>query len=86
MAVHLKHHHPLILGWDISGTVVKIGRDVTKFRIGASNGDDMNVIANLLKDELLVPHISHVYSFSEMDKAHNQAESGSTVGKVVVTV
>ena len=51
-----------------------------------SNGDDMNAIADLLKDGLLVSHISHVYSFSEMDKAHKQVESGTTVGKVVVTI
>jgi NADPH:quinone reductase-like Zn-dependent oxidoreductase len=51
-----------------------------------SSGDDMNMIADLLKDGLLVSHISHVYSFSEMDKAHVQVESGTTVGKVVVTI
>lgn len=34
LAEQLLHHHPLILGWDISGVVVQIGNTVTDFSIG----------------------------------------------------
>ncbi|MGQ8868256.1 NADP-dependent oxidoreductase [Myroides sp. TSA_177.3] len=34
LAEQLLQHHPLILGWDISGVVVQIGSDVTDFSIG----------------------------------------------------
>lgn len=49
-----------------------------------SNGDDMRSIASLLESGVLKPHISHVFSFDEVDKAHMQIETGHTVGKVVV--
>lgn len=44
MAEHLKHYDPLILGWDISGTVAEIGSDVSKFKIG----DDVFGLINFL--------------------------------------
>jgi len=56
------------------------------FMLVQSNGDDMNSIANLLDKEKLVPHISNVFSFEDMDKAHLQVETNRTVGKVVVTL
>jgi len=34
MAGHLKDYRPLILGWDISGEIVAVGTDVTKFKVG----------------------------------------------------
>ncbi len=36
MADHLKHNSPLILGWDISGTVADTGVKVSKFKKGDS--------------------------------------------------
>ena len=36
MANHLKHNIPLILGWDISGTVAETGTKVLKFKKGDS--------------------------------------------------
>ncbi|MEI2273573.1 NADP-dependent oxidoreductase [Sphingobacterium sp. ML3W] len=49
-----------------------------------SSGEDMCHIASLLKKGVLKPHISHVFDFDEMGKAHLQIESNRTVGKVVV--
>ncbi len=34
MAQHLKHHSPLILGWDISGIVTEAGGNVSDFKVG----------------------------------------------------
>ncbi len=49
-----------------------------------SSGRDMQYIASLLEKEIIKPHISHVFSFSEIGKAHEQIETGRTIGKVVV--
>lgn len=49
-----------------------------------SNSSDMEQIASLLETGVLKPHISQVFSFDEMAKAHWQIETGRTVGKVVV--
>lgn len=34
MADHLKNFEPLILGWDISGVITKIGSEVSEFKVG----------------------------------------------------
>lgn len=49
-----------------------------------SSGNDMRSIASLLESGVLKPHISHVFGFDEVGKAHMQIETGHTVGKVVV--
>lgn len=49
-----------------------------------SSGQDMRRIASLLEKEVLKPHVSYVFGFDEMAKAHLQIETGRTVGKIVV--
>ncbi len=49
-----------------------------------SGSHDMRYIASLLAKGFLKPHISHVFGFDEMAKAHLQIETRHTVGKVVV--
>lgn len=49
-----------------------------------SDGSDMKQIASLLEAGILKPYVSHVFEFEEMAKAHQQIETGRTVGKVVV--
>jgi NADPH:quinone reductase-like Zn-dependent oxidoreductase len=49
-----------------------------------SNGEDMQQIAALLQGGQLRSHISQVYNFPDLPKAHQQVESGKTRGKVVV--
>ncbi|MEM7037919.1 MAG: zinc-binding dehydrogenase, partial [Bacteroidota bacterium] len=56
------------------------------FHMVQSNGNDMNTIKGLLENGTLKPHVSKTFSFDEMQQAHEQLESGRTVGKVVVTV
>ncbi|MEM0939125.1 MAG: NADP-dependent oxidoreductase [Bacteroidota bacterium] len=57
-----------------------------QFHMVQSNGNDTQTIAGLLKNGAIKPHISKVFSFDEMRKAHEQLESGRTVGKVIVTL
>jgi NADPH:quinone reductase-like Zn-dependent oxidoreductase len=49
-----------------------------------SNGEDMKQIANLLEKGIIKPHVSAIYSFDEIGKAHQQIETGSTRGKVII--
>ncbi|BAP31139.1 alcohol dehydrogenase zinc-binding domain protein [Chryseobacterium sp. StRB126] len=49
-----------------------------------SSGRDMQKIASLLEKGIIKPHISHIFSFNEIAKAHEQIETGRTIGKVVV--
>lgn len=49
-------------------------------------GRDITPLADLAGKGLLKPHISAVFPFAEMAKAHTQIESGRTVGKIVVTL
>ncbi|WET49697.1 NADP-dependent oxidoreductase [Chryseobacterium indologenes] len=49
-----------------------------------SSGRDMHKMASLLEKEIIKPHISHVFAFNEIAKAHEQIETGRTIGKVVV--
>jgi NADPH:quinone reductase-like Zn-dependent oxidoreductase len=51
-----------------------------------SNGEDMKALADLLESGKIKSHVSETFSFEEMGKAHEQVESGRTVGKIVVTV
>ncbi|MBA4853201.1 NADP-dependent oxidoreductase [Emticicia sp. BO119] len=49
-----------------------------------SNGEDMKQLADLLEKGIIKPHVSAVYSLDEMGKAHQQIETGSTRGKIVI--
>ena len=51
-----------------------------------SSGEDMDMIAGLLAKGFIKSHVSEVFSFEDMAKAHLSMESGRTVGKIVVRV
>jgi len=51
-----------------------------------SNGDDMEKISELLKDETLKIHIQKVYEMNEIKDAHNQLETRKTRGKLIVKI
>lgn len=55
------------------------------FFLVQSSGADMKVIADLLEKGVLTPYVNH-YDFSQMDIAHQQQETGSTRGKIVLTI
>ena len=70
-----------------SEEVQQLARDKSvdlSFHMVQSNGKDMETIAGLLASKQVKPHISHVFGFDKMAAAHQQLESGRTVGKVVV--
>ncbi|WP_259014290.1 NADP-dependent oxidoreductase [Emticicia fluvialis] len=54
------------------------------FFLVQSNGEDMQQIASLLESGTLKAHVSGVYTFDEIGKAHQQIETGSTKGKIVI--
>ncbi len=51
-----------------------------------SSGEDQAKLADMMRDERLRSHVSHVFNFEDMAKAHKQVETRKTNGKVVVTV
>jgi len=51
-----------------------------------SNGEDMKQLAALLEKGAIRSHISARYPFKELSKAHQQIETGKTVGKIVVNL
>lgn len=50
------------------------------------SGSELSELAELIKDEKLVPIIDKVFSFSEVDQAFAYLEEGRAKGKVVVTM
>ncbi|WP_449399022.1 zinc-binding dehydrogenase [Chryseobacterium wanjuense] len=49
-----------------------------------SSGKDMVAIADLLKKDLLKPHISKTFKLEEMALAHTEIEKNHTAGKIIV--
>lgn len=77
-----------ILGPGTEATAEKakqLGVEIKPFLV-KSDGDDMRVIARLLEDKFIHPHIDSTFSLEEMSKAHAQVETGRTKGKVIVRV
>ncbi|RZJ53651.1 MAG: NADP-dependent oxidoreductase [Flavobacterium sp.] len=52
----------------------------------ASSGKDMKAVADLMEKGIIKSHISQTFTFDEMEKAHQQLETGRTVGKIVITI
>jgi len=57
-----------------------------KFILVASNGQDMQQIADLLSKGIIRAQVATVFPFEAMQEAHLSVESGRTVGKVIVSV
>ncbi|MBO9563893.1 MAG: NADP-dependent oxidoreductase [Niastella sp.] len=55
------------------------------FYLVQSNGRDMETLAGWLDKGILRPYVNH-YDFSQMAIAHQQQETGSTRGKIVLTI
>lgn len=51
-----------------------------------SSGEDMKLVAKLLSDGYIVPHISKYFDFEEIPEAHLEIESGQSTGKIIVEV
>ncbi|MFT3822358.1 MAG: NADP-dependent oxidoreductase [Chitinophagaceae bacterium] len=69
----------------IAEQAAAVGKRGVHFRV-SSNGADMEQLAALLLKGSIHAHVSHLFEWSDMAKAHQQVESGRTVGKVVVAV
>jgi len=54
------------------------------FILVESDGNDMEKIASLLEKGILKPHIFKTYGFDQIKEAHQQQETGRTVGKIVI--
>lgn len=52
----------------------------------ASNGEDMQQLATLLKSGEMRSHVSAIYAFGDIAKAHDEIETGKTRGKIVLTL
>jgi len=55
------------------------------FFLVESNGRDMEALAGLLEQDIIRPYVNH-FDFSQMDIAHQQQETGSTRGRIVLTL
>ncbi|PWV56553.1 NADP-dependent oxidoreductase [Chitinophaga sp. S165] len=55
------------------------------FFLVQSNGTDMAALADLLERGIIRPYVNH-FDFSQMDLAHQQQETGSTRGRIVLTL
>lgn len=51
-----------------------------------SDGNDMKTIARLLQQNMLNPHVSHRFPFSDIHLSHKQIETGRTRGKIIVSL
>ncbi|NOW95923.1 NADP-dependent oxidoreductase [Mucilaginibacter sp. SG564] len=62
-------------------------RNITAhFELVYSDGKDMEQIAKLLEQKIVIPHLDTVFAFEDMAKAHALLETGHTVGKIVLTL
>jgi NADPH:quinone reductase-like Zn-dependent oxidoreductase len=57
-----------------------------EFVLVQSNGDDMNTLKDMLQTGELKAHVSKRYPFEDMAAAHQQIESGRSVGKIIVNI
>lgn len=58
----------------------------TPWLLVQSNGDDMDKISELLKNEKIKVYIQKVYKMNEIKDAHNQLETRKTRGKLIVKI
>jgi NADPH:quinone reductase-like Zn-dependent oxidoreductase len=62
-------------------------RGIQTFRLLVeSNGEDMKEISKLMAEGKIRSHVSAIYKFEDLPKAHQQIETGKTMGKIVVVV
>ncbi|MDR6806345.1 NADPH:quinone reductase-like Zn-dependent oxidoreductase [Dyadobacter sp. BE34] len=52
----------------------------------SSSGEDMGRVAALLRSGEVRSHVSATYAFEDITKAHDEIETGKTIGKIVVSL
>lgn len=77
-----------LLDPSVEGLQQKLGEKNIDFHrlMVSSNGEDMRSIAGLLESGALTSFVSETFPFERMAEAHREIESGTTKGKIVVTV
>ena len=58
----------------------------TSFTLNHSDEEGMKEIAGLLEKGIVKSHVSKIFEFADMAKAHLQIETGKTVGKIIIRV
>jgi len=51
-----------------------------------TSGDDMQSLADLLSEGAIKAHIHKIFNFNLLPQAHQEVETGRTVGKVVINI
>jgi NADPH:quinone reductase-like Zn-dependent oxidoreductase len=77
LAGRLKDQLPLVLGWDISGTVVAVGKDVTQFRIGDDVFGMVNFPGHGRAYAERVPAPAHHLALKPAGISHEEAAAGT---------
>lgn len=76
----------------LGGATAAVQEEAKKRNVEAKNfgvrssGEDQEQLAQLMEQGHLRPHVSHMFEFDEMARAHQQVETHKTIGKVVVHV
>jgi NADPH:quinone reductase-like Zn-dependent oxidoreductase len=50
-----------------------------------SSGEDMATLRDMVEKGSLKAHVSKMFKFEDMAKAHEVMETGRTIGKLIVT-
>lgn len=69
----------------VTGKAGAMGMHGYTFKV-SSDGNDMKTIAGLLEQGIIRSHVSEVFPFTEIPKAHARIETGRTKGKIVVVL
>lgn len=76
---------PSNLNGEVMDKAKALGVNGYQFMV-TSNGKDMETLAGQLERGELKSHVSKTFPFDKMHEAHQNIESGRTVGKIVVTL
>jgi len=77
---------PSGLSEEVKEKAIKKGINVNFMMLVSSNQEDIKSIGLLLEQGILKSHVSKIFDFEDIQSAHNQVESGRTVGKIIVRI
>jgi NADPH:quinone reductase-like Zn-dependent oxidoreductase len=77
---------PSGLSEEVKEKALKKGINVNFMMLVFSDPEDIKSIASLLEQGIMKAHVSKTFDFEDIEAAHTQVESGTTVGKIVVRV
>lgn len=77
---------PSGLSEEVKEKALKKSINVNFMMLVFSDPEDIKSIASLLEQGIMKAHVSKTFDFEDIETAHTQVESGTTVGKIVVRV